>query len=106
MAAGGTGAQGLDTWTSFAQGFFQDYCVSCHNEDMTGDASRDQTQLSVVMGESDAIACGVATAEIRATLDCGQGDPVASQFPAGNGPSPTDEERARLVAWIEAGMPE
>ena len=97
---------GGDTWANFAQEFFATYCVSCHNQDNTGDASRDYTMFSAVSAEADAIACGVASAATRATLGCQPGDPQAEQFPAGSGPSPTADEREQLVAWIEAGMPE
>jgi hypothetical protein len=93
-----------ETWESFAAGFFTSYCVSCHNEDMTGTATRDYTSLDAVTGEADKIACGVATAALYAELSC-SGSPMAFQFPVGSGAKPSDEERERLVAWIEAGMP-
>jgi hypothetical protein len=78
----------------------------CHDEDGAGDPNRDFTQLAVVVDEASEIACGVATVATRATLNCGPGSPVAEQFPNAAGGSPTAEERERLVAWIEAGMPE
>lgn len=95
---------GADTWDSFAAEFFQTYCVSCHNADMAGDASRDYTQLSVVQMEGNEIACGVVSSADWSARGC-SGSPTAEQFPAGNGPEPTADERARLVAWIDAGMP-
>jgi hypothetical protein len=106
-AAGGTSMVGGDTWSNFAADFFATYCVECHNEDNTGVATRDYTMLSAVMGESGPIACGVATQATRPDLGCEAGDPQAEQFPnAAIGIEPTAEERERLVAWIEAGMPE
>src|SRR6185295_5718730 len=33
-------AAASDTWSSYAQGFFTSYCVSCHNDDNAGDAAR------------------------------------------------------------------
>lgn len=104
--AGGSAAVATDTWTNFAAGFFQTYCVMCHNQDNAGDASRDYTQLSVVSDEADSIACGVATVTTRATLECAPGAPSAEQFPNPAGGEPSVEERERLVAWILAGMPE
>jgi hypothetical protein len=93
----------LDTWDNFAEAFFSDYCVACHNDDNSGDATRDYHTEAVVMAESLAIACGVAKSDdVRTELGCTSQDPVANQFPAGGGPKPTEEERDRLVAWIMA----
>jgi hypothetical protein len=104
MGAGGTMSAGADMWDNFAAGFFQTYCVSCHNEDGMGASSRDYTQISAVQAEASDIACGVVSAADWSARGC-SGSPMAEQFPVGNGPSPTPDERARLVAWIDAGMP-
>jgi hypothetical protein len=71
---------------------------------MSGTATRDYTSVDAVASESEKIACGVATAALYEEMGC-SGSPVASQFPVGDGAMPSDEERERLVAWIEAGMP-
>jgi hypothetical protein len=107
MTAAGAGGQVAgDTWESFAKGFFEAYCVSCHNDDNRGDATRDQHKLEVVIAEKDAIACGVSKSQADWTArGCTSDMPSSRQFPAGSGPAPSDEERDRLLAWIDAGTP-
>ncbi len=86
-----------DTWSSFAQGFFSDYCVACH-----AGGTRDYRSTLEVMRDSSTIACGVSPTP-RASCT---GFPPPGQFPVGGGPKPSDAERERLVAWIDAGLPE
>lgn len=81
----------------------QTYCVECHDQkDPTG---RDFTQLAIVMANDGPMRCGVAATKLSG---CGT-SPAPKQFPisdaAGTNPKPTDAERARIVAWIEAGLP-
>jgi hypothetical protein len=92
-----------DTWTSFAHDFFVKYCTECHDasDTTTGDFSVE----SNVMKEAPTIRCGVA-----ATKQSGCGaTPTPKQFPicdaSCTNPKPTDAERTRIVAWIDAGMP-
>jgi hypothetical protein len=86
--------------------FMATYCVSCHNADNAGDATRDYTMLAAVQNEAEDIACGLAKSQEDWTArGCG-GGPNARQFPAGNGAMPEDADRDRLIAWIDAGMPE
>jgi hypothetical protein len=95
-----------DTWENYAKGFAETFCVSCHNDDRAGDATRDYHMLAVVVREKVDIACGTAkSAAARATLNCPGGAPVARQFPPGNGAKPTDEQRDRFLRWIAAGTP-
>ena len=90
------------TWTTFAQPFFQKYCVSCHQPG--GQASlQDFNQFSVVQANAPTIRCGVAPAGMTQT-GCGA-SPAAGQFPLGSGPHPTDGERLTLISWIDAGLP-
>ena len=90
------------TWTTFAQPFFQKYCVSCHQPG--GQASlQDFNQYSVVQANAATIRCGVAPAGMTQS-SCGA-SLAAGQFPIGNGPHPTDGERLTLIAWIDAGLP-
>ena len=103
-AAGAAGAAGVaDTWTNFAQGFFATYCIECHG---AGDALRDYSTIGDVIRDKDSIRCGVASA---AQTGCGSWPPP-KQFPIDNAtqsnPKPADAERDRIVAWIEAGLPE
>jgi hypothetical protein len=102
--AGSGGSAAEDTWESFAQGFMQTYCWGCHNDDESGDATRDYHDKSVVVAESNEIACGVAPPELYADRGC-SGFPPARQFPVGDGAKPSDAERIRFVEWIAAGMP-
>ncbi len=88
-----------DTWTNFAEAFMTMYCVDCH-DGMTG-AGRDFQVLENVRAESARIRCGTSDVMLA---DCSS--PPARQFPIGSGPHPSDADRARLVAWIDAGLPE
>jgi len=91
--AGSTG----DTWSSFAETFMQTYCVRCHSA-----SPRDFRLLADVRANAVNARCGVSG---TALSDCGSGPPPR-QFPVGSGPFPSDDERARLVAWFDAGAPE
>jgi len=109
--SGGTGGSsgapsdsGSDTWSSFAEGFFATYCVSCHDGTKTTNGSPivgNFRNLADVMQHKTDIRCGVAPAVVQG---CEQSKWPPKQFPVGTGPKPTDEERARIVAWIEAGL--
>lgn len=102
LGAGGVAPDARsDTWTSFAEGFFTTYCVSCHDGSHSG-ITGDFRQSTVVMQHKDDIRCGVATAVVQG---CEQSRWPPKQFPVGSGPKPTDQERTRLVAWIDAGLP-
>lgn len=97
------GSTTADTWDNFAHDFITKYCIECHNAtDKTG---RDFTVRATVAANASAIRCGVA-----ATKQSGCGSfPPPRQFPindaTGSNPKPTDDERNRIVAWIDAGMP-
>jgi hypothetical protein len=102
----GEGQASADTWSSYAQGFFQTYCVECHGaSDPTG---RDFTQYAVVKSNASTIRCGVCAMQVPAWA-C-PATPVARQFPiadsTNSNPKPTDAERNRIVAWISAGAPQ
>ncbi|MCB9594796.1 MAG: hypothetical protein H6719_18895 [Sandaracinaceae bacterium] len=86
-----------DTWTAFANDFMQTYCVECH-----ATSPKDFELLSEVRANAATIRCGVSDVALS---DCGSGPPPR-QFPIGSGPFPSDEDRARLVAWLDAGAPE
>lgn len=95
------GAPGADTWSNFAQAFFATYCVSCH--DGSGTPKGDFRKFADVDPLKSTIRCGVATSVLAG---CEQSSYPPRQFPVGNGPKPTDGERSRLVAWIDAGAKE
>jgi hypothetical protein len=103
--AGAGGATGTDTWDNYAMGFFQSFCVSCHNDDNSGVATRNYHMLANVMKEKSEIACGVSKSTADWTARGCKGFPPARQFPVGNGAKPTDAERDRVIKWIDAGTP-
>lgn len=92
-----------DTWASWALGFFTTYCIECH------DASNAQGlnfgSQSIVAAHKDVIRCGVSVAQ-QPSWGC-PASPAAKQFPirdsSGTNPVPSDADRDRVVAWIEAG---
>jgi mono/diheme cytochrome c family protein len=92
-----------DTWTSWAQAFTTEYCVSCHNPTGAGNPTGDKdfTMYSVVVTWAATIRCGVAATQ---QSGCGS-SPAPRQFPAG-APYPTDAERGRMVQWIDDGTPQ
>lgn len=99
-AGGAGGMDGADTWGTFAMAFMDTYCVECHT---VGDPEgRDYTLYAEIVEEADTIRCGVTPTELP---DC-TGFPPPAQFPVGSGAMPTDDERQRIVDWIDAGLPE
>jgi hypothetical protein len=100
-SAGGEASS--DTWQSWAQGFFATYCVSCHNA-TTDTTGRDYTKQAKVVLDAPVIRCGVAVTQ-DPSWKCDPQFPPPKQFPIGNGPKPSDADRARCVAWISAGAP-
>jgi hypothetical protein len=101
--AGDTDSGGGDTWDSWAQGFFTKYCVECHSA--SDPQMRDYTKKADVARDFATIRCGVASAQ-DAAWACAV---APRQFPiddaAKTNPKPSDAERARAVAWINAGLP-
>jgi len=99
-------AVAVDTWTNYAGGFFTQYCVECHTaKDTTG---LDFTQYAIVYKNRATIRCGVCVQQ-DPSWSCAA-FPPAKQFPindsTGTNPKPSDAERDRLVAWIDAGAPQ
>lgn len=93
-----------DTWTSWSQSFTMTYCsATCHapGGSGTGGGVYDFSQYANVYANRVAIRCGVSAV---ALADCA-GQPPPKQFPIA-APYPTDAERTRLVAWIDAGAPQ
>ncbi len=102
---GQAGGAATDTWDSYAKSFTATYCVSCHNDDNAGTATRDYHMLAAVKAESVKIACGVSKSQADWSARGCTGGPAARQFPAGGGAKPMDAERDRFIKWIDAGMP-
>jgi hypothetical protein len=96
-----------DTWTSWASPqFFQSFCVSCHRPDGQGDPSGglDFNTYQDVSANAGLIRCGVARTQ-NADWNC-PSNIVAKQFPIDPGTKPSNEQRDRLVDWIDAGFPQ
>jgi hypothetical protein len=98
-----SGGAAADTWDTYAKGFFATYCVSCHNNDNRGVATRDYNVLANVAQEKAEIACGVAKSMADWTARGCTAFPPARQFPVGAGPKPADADRDRLLRWIDSG---
>lgn len=100
----GEGGSG-DTWASWAQGFFTTYCIECHSA--SDPKGLNFTMQSIVVANKDTIRCGVSVMQ-DPSWNCAA-FPPAKQFPisdmAGTNPKPSDAERNRAVAWIDAGCP-
>jgi hypothetical protein len=96
-----------DTWVSYAQGFFQTYCDTCHMAGSSLEPSMPSslyfTSQSNVVNARFTIRCGVCATQ-DPTWSC-PASPVAKQFPIGSGPFPSDADRNRIVAWLTAGAP-
>lgn len=90
---------GADTWATFAEGWFDTYCVNCHG---VGNTRRDYTTLADVQRDADRIRCGVTP---TALPECDGSGLRPRQFPVGTGPRPSDAERTRLLEWLAAGAP-
>ncbi|HEY3817044.1 MAG TPA: hypothetical protein VGL81_07735 [Polyangiaceae bacterium] len=103
--ASGDGGPDLDTWDNWAGGFFAKYCVECHGVGNT--SGLDFGVQATVVANQSTIRCGVCAAQ-DPSWGC-PASPPAKQFPisdtAGTNPKPSDAERDRVVAWIEAGCP-
>ncbi len=103
MPEAGGEASTTDTWSNYAQGFFQTYCVECHHP---GATMRDYTTITDVQRDAPIIRCGVAPTLLSGCT----GSPAPGQFPisdaTGTNPKPSSAERLRLVAWIESGLPQ
>jgi hypothetical protein len=93
-----TGTPVVDTWEGWAlPSFFEVYCNSCH----PGSSPRDFSDYDVVVANEEHIRCGVAPEAIESCdhhIEPGH-------LPIGDGPYPSDDERWRLVEWMQAGMP-
>jgi hypothetical protein len=96
-------------------GFFEKYCIECHHPGGEGDPTSTtkpydfMLQTDVVM-EQDTIRCGIIPADASPDPSWGcPPSPPPGQFPIYDpqhcNTKPTDAERWRVVAWIDAGSP-
>jgi hypothetical protein len=104
-SSSGTGAAStgtaVDTWEGWAlPSFFAVYCNHCHPA--AGQSTRDFSDYDTVAANFEHIRCGVAPEAIDG---CDAGHIEPGHLPIGPGPYPSDEERWRLVDWLDGGMP-
>ncbi len=104
---------GAVLWDGWAGGFVRDYCLECHQPSAPcggsgchspGDpALFDFHDETAVVSRAPMIRCGIAVTQ-DPSWNCGSTAPKA--FPViGDNPLPTDEQRALVVGWIDAGCP-
>ncbi len=79
--------------------FFELYCFRCHDT-----PPNDFSNYGDVFDKGETIRCGVTPGP--ESLERCSSDPQPGQFPDGDGPFPTPDERDDVVAWIEMGAPE
>lgn len=80
------------TWTGFAKDFSERYCLECHTDPPINDADGSLETYDDWVNEAKSIKSEVVTFNNMPPEE-------ASAFP-------TDEERALLGEWIDAGLPE
>jgi hypothetical protein len=95
-------------------GFFEKYCVECHNPGAEGDPQTPKNAMLDFRTQADpvtnasTIRCGIVPAGATQDPSCA-GFPPAGQFPIYDAKhcntKPSDVERWRVVAWIDAGTP-
>jgi hypothetical protein len=101
VTGGASTGVAVDTWESWAlPSFFAVYCNHCHPA--AGQSTRDFSDYDTVAANFEHIRCGVAP---EAIPDCDAGHIGPGHLPIGPGPYPSDDERWRLVDWMDAGMP-
>jgi len=89
-----------DYWEDWPRStFFPTFCNECHPSMDTHD--HDFTIYEDVVEEYNHIYCGVGLEMVPECEDHHE----PGHLPQGDGAYPTDDERLRLVAWMDAGMP-
>jgi cytochrome c5 len=89
------GGAGGDTWASFAQPFFASYCTLCHSSTLSG-AARNGAPDGYNWDDE---------ATVRQLLDQIRPAVGVINFMPPSDPSPSCDERRRLVRWIDAAAP-
>lgn len=85
------------TYAGFAlPAFFAVYCTRCHSSALVGEIARGGAPATVDLDDEASVRASLTT--IRAAVA------LAAYMPVG-APRPTCEERAALLAWIDAGAP-
>jgi hypothetical protein len=85
-----------DNYDTFAQSFFETYCVRCHHSALTSFEARGGAPAGYDWDREDRVRMHLS--EIRAAVG-------VSRFMPLDAPFPSCAERARLVRWIDADAP-
>lgn len=89
------GGAGGDTWSNYAQGFFQMWCTRCHSSTLSG-AARNGAPDGYNWDEQATVNGHLA--EIRDAVG-------VSNFMPFTPPDPSCDDRRRIVRWIDADAP-
>jgi hypothetical protein len=101
------------TWDGWAGPFVADYCVQCHSPTApcggsgchpSAGALPDFRQQAQVASLAQTLKCGICVAQDPA-WQCSGVAPKEFPVDEGNNPLPTNEQRALMVGWVEAGCP-
>jgi uncharacterized membrane protein len=87
---------GADTWTSYARGFFAQWCTRCHSTTLTDPSARNGAPANFDWDDEAAVRMRLPI--IRRQVG------VVNAMPF-NAPFPMCDERRRLVRWIDRGAP-
>lgn len=85
-----------DAWESFAQGFFESYCTRCHSVTRVTREERSSAPEGLDWDDEGTV---------RANLDRIRNAVGVQNFMPPSDPSPSCDERLRLIRWIDAGAP-
>jgi len=99
LAAAEAGECGELTYQNFGARFFAQYCLSCHNEQLSTDLARSDAPLGIDFNRLDGIRRYLSRIRLRA----GElGDMPPRLLPVAQ---PSPEERILLIQWLDCGAP-
>lgn len=88
------------TYENFAAEFFGRYCLACHNNELVGDLTRFDAPTGINFNSLNEVRGFQNRIRLRAGI---QGDMPPRLLPVAQ---PTQEERLRLIQWIDCGAPQ
>ncbi|RMF74966.1 MAG: cytochrome c [Planctomycetota bacterium] len=87
------------TYENFGRPFFEAYCLRCHNQDLKSDFERTDAPQGINFNTLESARPFMQRIRLRAGV---QGDMPPQLLVV---PHPSDEQRQRLIRWIDCGMP-
>lgn len=87
------------TYENFGRPFFEAYCLRCHNEDLKSDFERTDAPQGINFNTLESARPFMQRIRLRAGV---LGDMPPQLLVV---PHPSDEQRQRLIRWIDCGMP-